>query len=206
MVEEIHADYCMKRTASDAQKLLAETVGVEDDSRVPPTNRTHRCITAEEEEMRKYFLALAFLAFASVLIAQQAINNESVIKMMKAGLSDEIIITTINGSPGAYNTTPEGLIALKQAGVTDKVIAAIVSKSSGAAQPQVPPIQSSSPNTNDAAAPNPPAPASLLASDTPAAGTAVGSKPIAAGSRIVIAPMGGFETYFAAAVRRRKFR
>jgi hypothetical protein len=35
-------------------------------------------------------------------------------------------------------------------------------------------------------------------------GTASGLKPITAGARVVIAPMGGFETYFAAAVREKK--
>ena len=35
-------------------------------------------------------------------------------------------------------------------------------------------------------------------------GTASGTVPIPAGARVVIAPMGGFETYFAAAIREKK--
>jgi hypothetical protein len=60
-------------------------------------------------------------------------NNDAVVKMVKAGLSDDVIITTINASPGTYDTTANGLIALKQAGVSDKVIAAIVAKTTPAA-------------------------------------------------------------------------
>ena len=68
--------------------------------------------------MRKSFIALIFLAFCSMLIAQQALNNDSVIKLVKAGLSDDLIITTVNVMPGSYDTTPDGLIALKSAGAS----------------------------------------------------------------------------------------
>ena len=50
--------------------------------------------------MRKGILALLFLATCSLLVAQQAMNNDSVIKLVKAGLSDDLIVTTINASPG----------------------------------------------------------------------------------------------------------
>jgi hypothetical protein len=59
------------------------------------------------------------------------LDNDSVIKMTKAGLSDDLIISTIGGQPGNYNTSADGLIALKGAGVSDKVVAAIVTKGSG---------------------------------------------------------------------------
>jgi hypothetical protein len=83
--------------------------------------------------MRKAVFAVLFLVLCPFLIAQQAMNNDTVIKMVKAGLSDDVIVTTINTSPGAYDTSPDGLIALKQAGVSDKVIAALVAKGAGAA-------------------------------------------------------------------------
>lgn len=61
--------------------------------------------------------------------AQQLLNNDSVIRLVKAGLSNELIVSTINASPAAYDTSANGLIALKQAGVGEKVLAAIVTKS-----------------------------------------------------------------------------
>ena len=64
--------------------------------------------------------------------APQTMNNDVVIKMVKAGLTDDVIVDTIKASPGTYDTSANGLIALKQAGVSDKVIAAIVVKNLGA--------------------------------------------------------------------------
>ena len=84
--------------------------------------------------MRKRLLQIALFALCPLLAAQQAaMNNDSVIKMIKAGLSDDVIVTTINSSAGTYDTSANGLIALKTGGASDKVISAIVLKASGAA-------------------------------------------------------------------------
>ena len=55
-------------------------------------------------------------------------NNESVVNLMKAGFSEDVIISAINRSLGAYDTSVDGLIALKNAGITNKEISAIVAK------------------------------------------------------------------------------
>ena len=68
-----------------------------------------------------------------LLFAQQALDNSAVVKLIKAGLSDDLIVNTINLSPGNYDTTANGLIALKKANASDKVIGAILLKASGAA-------------------------------------------------------------------------
>lgn len=86
--------------------------------------------------MRKSLLAILLLASCSFLVAQQLMNNDSVIKHVKAGLSDDLIVTTINGSPGAYDTSADAIIALKNAGASDKVIQAIVLRSAGGAPAQ----------------------------------------------------------------------
>ncbi|HEV2215218.1 MAG TPA: hypothetical protein VGR64_08020 [Terracidiphilus sp.] len=59
-------------------------------------------------------------------------------KLIKAGLSDDLIVSTINASPGQYDTSADALIALKTAGASDKVISAIVLKASGATAAPVP--------------------------------------------------------------------
>ena len=92
--------------------------------------------------MRKSLLAALFVAVCAVLGAQQAMNNDSVIKMMKAGLSDDIIVGSINSQPGQYDTSANGLIALKSAGVSDKVVGAIMSKATGASAPAAAPAAS----------------------------------------------------------------
>jgi hypothetical protein len=80
--------------------------------------------------MRKSFLAVVFLAIGSLLTAQQTLNNEGVIKMIKAGLSEDVIAAAISSSPGTYDTSAEALVALKAAGAGDKIVVALVSKSS----------------------------------------------------------------------------
>lgn len=85
--------------------------------------------------MRKFALLLAVAVLCPILLAQQALNNDGVIKLVKAGLSESLIIDTINASPASYDTTANGLVALKTAGVSDKVIAAIIQKAAGVSAP-----------------------------------------------------------------------
>ena len=82
------------------------------------------------------------LLMSTVLFAQETLNNATVSKLVRAGLSEDLIITTINSSLGNYDTSANGLIALKKAGASDKVIAAVLMKASGvsAAAPAVPPV------------------------------------------------------------------
>lgn len=56
-------------------------------------------------------------------------TNDSIIRMAKAGLSDDLIVDTIQNQPGQYTTDANSMIALKQAGVSDRVITAMVNKS-----------------------------------------------------------------------------
>jgi len=137
--------------------------------------------------MRKSFFTVVFLAFSPLLFAQQpqpapatsaeqqappaaaqpapaqpsaqkALNNDSVIKLIKAGLSDDLIVAAINGSAGTYDTSADGLIALKTAGASDKVLSAIVQKAS-APPPAAIPAPVPAPAATPAPAPAPtPAP------------------------------------------------
>ncbi len=50
--------------------------------------------------MCKGFLAVIFLVMSPLLLAQQVLNNDSVVKLLKAGLSEDLIVSTINASPG----------------------------------------------------------------------------------------------------------
>jgi len=68
-----------------------------------------------------------------LLVAQDALTNDSVVKMLKAGLSEDLVVAAINSKPGNYDTSVDGMIALKSAGASDKVISAIVLKGTGAA-------------------------------------------------------------------------
>ncbi len=84
--------------------------------------------------MRNGILTFALLLLCSAGFAQESLNNESVVKLVKAGLSEDLIVTTINSSPGKFDTSVNGLIALKKAGASDKVMAAVVLKASSISQ------------------------------------------------------------------------
>jgi hypothetical protein len=65
-----------------------------------------------------------------VCLAQSALTNDSIIKMTKAGLGEDIVLSTIKAQSGSFTTGVDDLVALKTAGVGDKVIAAMVDKMS----------------------------------------------------------------------------
>ena len=55
-------------------------------------------------------------------------TNDSVIRMEKSGLNDDLIVQTIGTQPGQYTTDADSLVTLKQAGVSDRVITAMVNR------------------------------------------------------------------------------
>ena len=70
--------------------------------------------------------------FAGLALAQSGLTNDAIVKMVKAGLGEDIIIGSIKSQPGNYKTGADDLIALKSGGVSDKVIAAMMERSAGA--------------------------------------------------------------------------
>ncbi len=81
--------------------------------------------------MRKFVLASALLAlFSTFATAQEPLTNDSIQKMAKAGLSDDVIVSMIQSQAGHYELTPDTLVALKKDGLSDKVLAAMAAKSS----------------------------------------------------------------------------
>src|SRR5450759_3064920 len=81
-------------------------------------------------------IAAALALLLAVCLAQTVLTNDAILKMAKAGLGEEILLSTIKAQPGRYSTTPDDLIALKGAGVSDKVIAAMIEKTaSGGGSP-----------------------------------------------------------------------
>ena len=71
---------------------------------------------------------------AGLLVAQQAqkpLTNADVLNMVKkAGLSESVVVATIQANPGNYDTSPDALISLHKAGVTDAEINAMVAVAS----------------------------------------------------------------------------
>lgn len=79
-----------------------------------------------------FFRFASMLLCASALAFQpEALTNDSILKLVKAGLSEAVILAAVNQQPGNYSTRVDDLIALKQAGVSDKVVAAMAARGSG---------------------------------------------------------------------------
>jgi hypothetical protein len=73
-------------------------------------------------------LSLAVFLAAPPARAQQGLTNSDIIKMQSAGLSESIILSSVNNQPAAYDTSADGLLALKKAGVSDVVVGALISR------------------------------------------------------------------------------
>ena len=74
-----------------------------------------------------------FFAFAFLAGAQEPLTNDSIIKMVKGGLGEDLILTMIRNQPGRYSLTPDDLVKLKQQGVSEKVLTAMVNQGSARA-------------------------------------------------------------------------
>ncbi len=74
------------------------------------------------------------------LPAQQQLDNQAIVKLHSAGLSDDTILHLINTEPGKYSTGVNDVIALKQAGISEKIIKALASKAYPAPTPTPRPV------------------------------------------------------------------
>ena len=85
-----------------------------------------------------------FWAAGLVAAAAQAAatTNADVIKMVKGGLEESVVVAAIQSRPGNFDTSPDALIALHQAGVTkaelDAMLAGPAGATAGAAAPASP--------------------------------------------------------------------
>jgi hypothetical protein len=80
---------------------------------------------------RRLFAGILMMACVAVGSAQggDAITNEDVIKMVRAGLSSSIILSTIDSAKTTkFDLTPDGLVSLKNAGIDDRLIEAMQAK------------------------------------------------------------------------------
>lgn len=127
-------------------------------------------------------IALAVMLAVAGLQADEVLDNAAVVKMVRAGLSPEVIELKVKSSAGRYDVTADGLIALKNAGVPDSVMAAMLRKSDAAKQATeaaAPVAAAASATAKVSTAASPAAPAAPATPAAPAA-AAVSSVPAAA--------------------------
>ena len=103
------------------------------DRKPEPPYRVIVCLRNPDTQKDEYF-TFAFGPGAEKIkqdLAKQArtqpvLSNDDVVRMVKAGLSSEIIIAEIKAAHCAFETTPQALIELKNAAVSDGVILAML--------------------------------------------------------------------------------
>jgi len=86
---------------------------------------------------KRLFLCFGIVVLPLVLAFGQdgSLTKEQVIKMSKAGLADDVIITRIKAEPVPMKLSTDDLITLKSSGVSDNVIRAMMAPASSASAP-----------------------------------------------------------------------
>jgi hypothetical protein len=72
-------------------------------------------------------------------VAAQAVTNYDLLEMTRAGVSEDVIISTMRARGARLDLSPNALIALKQSGVSDRVVLAAQGMNPGGA-PVVAPV------------------------------------------------------------------
>ena len=88
---------------------------------------------------------LVLLSMTGVLLAQAPIDNEGVMKLVKSGMTEDMVISVIQKQPGSYVLGADDFVTLKAAGVSEKIISAMLAEGKvkrPLALPPVPPWQS----------------------------------------------------------------
>jgi hypothetical protein len=85
--------------------------------------------------------AVAPLTPTAPLVGTANMTNDSILQLLKAGISEDVIAGMMTTQPGKYSVTPDSVITLKRAGVSDKIIAAMLSHISAPSEVQAPSIE-----------------------------------------------------------------
>ena len=78
------------------------------------------------------------LVTPGALFSQEVLTNDSIIKLVKSGIGEQIVVSMIRSQPGNYTTGADAIVALAKAGVSDKIIAEMIAKKSGSAPTPAP--------------------------------------------------------------------
>ncbi len=78
--------------------------------------------------MRRFHIGLYFTLIAGLVLAQQPLTNDSVLKLVKADMGDDVIVNMIDTQPSSFSLGPDELIVLKTGGVSQKVLSAMLLK------------------------------------------------------------------------------
>jgi hypothetical protein len=80
--------------------------------------------------MKRIYACAGLMVFVCsvVLSALEPLTNETILKLVKAGIGEETIVGMVNQQPGTYSLGDADVAALKSAGVSERIIAAMIVK------------------------------------------------------------------------------
>ena len=84
---------------------------------------------ADRADQRQVATGVAMTSQANAQVAAQAVTNFDLVEMTRAGVSEDLIISTVRSRGARLDLSPSGLISLKQSGVSDRVVMAVQSPS-----------------------------------------------------------------------------
>lgn len=88
-----------------------------------------------------FSLVVLLCGINSISLGQRkAFTNDDILRLAKAGFSEETIIESIRTNEPRYDTSAEALVALKNAGISERIITAMLA----AARPKTIPLQTDS--------------------------------------------------------------
>lgn len=79
-----------------------------------------------------FFYVVFCIVFFSIVfsVGAEILTNDSVVKMVKAGLTEDIIISKIKASDNAFDVSVDAILELKNKGVSNKIIDTMIKASS----------------------------------------------------------------------------
>src|SRR5882762_4595087 len=76
--------------------------------------------------MRLLNFGISLLLTVEMAYSQAALDNATILKLVKAGIGEDTIMGMVNQQPGKYALSAEDIIALKSAGISEKLIAMMI--------------------------------------------------------------------------------
>jgi hypothetical protein len=81
--------------------------------------------------MKTLCIVALSVVFLSSLSAQEVLNNDSIVKLVKAGMSEEIVLNMVKTQPAKFELGADEVLALKTGGISEKIIGAMILRGQG---------------------------------------------------------------------------
>ncbi len=76
--------------------------------------------------MKRIIGGMLLVSFAAYGMTAGRLDDESVLRLVRSGVSEDVVVRIIQSQPGDYTLTAESFSALRKSGASDRVIAALI--------------------------------------------------------------------------------